>query len=171
MCTISSCLCCYRTLVCTMQCHTASNAHYAVLRSFQCVLLSFLYIINRICIIFRPYISYFYSIVTYLDHQSSSFYFYKLKSLKYHNFLNTYPIETKQKPLESKKIALLYNYHLYHSILNIPAVPVCVALLSFFLHASGNCVPALGFSESLRPPKRQMYPPKPHTASLKASKS
>ena len=56
-----------------MQCWAAFNAHYAVLGSFQCQLLSFLYSIHRICTILRLYLSKFYSIVIYLRHHTNFF--------------------------------------------------------------------------------------------------
>ena len=88
------CLAVYLAAVCTMQCWAASNAHYAVLGSFQHALCSFSSIIHRICTFLWPFLSKLYSIAIYLGHQMNTF-FYTIKTLKYHNFLNIYPIETK----------------------------------------------------------------------------
>ena len=54
-----------------MQCRVASNAHYAVLASFQRVLRSFSRRIHRIYTILRPYLLKLYSIATYLGHQTN----------------------------------------------------------------------------------------------------
>ena len=54
-----------------MQCRAASNAHYAVLGSFQRVLRSFSRSIRRIYTISRPCLLKLYSIATYLDHQTN----------------------------------------------------------------------------------------------------
>ena len=54
--------------VCTMQCRAASNAHYAVLGSFQRILCSFSRSIHRIYTILQPYLLKLYSIAIYLGH-------------------------------------------------------------------------------------------------------
>ena len=78
-----------------MQCWAASNAHYAVLGSFQRALRSFSRSIHRIYTILLPYLLKLYSIATYLGHWNNIFdYLYPI-TLKYHNFLNIYSIETK----------------------------------------------------------------------------
>ena len=82
--TMSSCMCGYRTPACTIQCWAASNAQYAVLGSFQCVLLSFSCSIHHICTILPPYLSKLYSIAIYLNHRTNNFFY----TLKYHNFLS-----------------------------------------------------------------------------------
>ena len=89
MCTISSCMWCCRALVCTMQCWAASNAHYAVLGSFQRALLSFLHSIHHICTILQLFLSKLYSITIYLGYWTI-LNIYILKALKYYNFLNIY---------------------------------------------------------------------------------
>ena len=65
------CLAVCLATVCTMQCRAASNAHYAVLGSFQRVLHSFSRSIHRIYTILRPYLLKLYSIVTYLGHRTN----------------------------------------------------------------------------------------------------
>ena len=65
------CLAACLAAVCTMQCWAASNAHYAVLGSFQRVLRSFLRSIHRIYTISRPYLLKLYSIATYLGHRTN----------------------------------------------------------------------------------------------------
>ena len=80
--------------ICTMQCRAASNAHYAVLGSFQRVLLSFSRSIHRIYTISRLYLLKLYSIAIYLGHRTNILDFIPI-TLRYHNFFNIYPIDTK----------------------------------------------------------------------------
>ena len=65
------CLAACLAAVCTMQCRAASNAHYAVLGSFQSVLRSFSRSIHRIYTILLPYLLKLYSIAIYLGHRTS----------------------------------------------------------------------------------------------------
>ena len=65
------CLAACLAAVCTMQCRAASDAHYAVLASFQRVLRSFSCSIHRIYTISRPYILKLYSIAIYLGHRTN----------------------------------------------------------------------------------------------------
>ena len=51
----------------------------------------------------------------YLGHKTNTFDFYTLKTLKYHNFLNIYPSETKLKLLECEILALLFENILHCS--------------------------------------------------------
>ena len=67
------CLAACLTAVYTMQCWSASNAHYTVVGSFQRALCSFSHRIYSICTIFRSYLSKLYSIATYLGHQIKIF--------------------------------------------------------------------------------------------------
>ena len=77
-----------------MQYWAASNVHYAVLGSFQRVLLSFSRSIHRIYTISRLYLLKLYSIATYLGHRTNILDFIPI-TLRYHNFFNIYPIDTK----------------------------------------------------------------------------
>ena len=90
-----------------MQYQAASNTHYAVLSSFQNILLSLLHSIYCICTISQSYLSTLYSIALCLGHWTNIFYFYILRTLKYHNFLNIYPIETKKKVGKLKNSSIL----------------------------------------------------------------
>ena len=78
-----------------MQYWAASNAHYAVLGSFQRVLSSFLRSIHRIYTILRPYLLKLYGIAMYLGHWTNILdfipYNFKLPQLSQY----IYPIETK----------------------------------------------------------------------------
>ena len=78
------CLAACPAAVCTMQCWAASNAHYAVLGSFQRVLRSFSRSIYRIYSILRPYLLKLYSIATYLGHQINILDFIRLRQNKNH---------------------------------------------------------------------------------------
>ena len=88
------CLAACLAAICTMQCRAASNAHYAVLGSFQRVLRSFSRSIHRIYTISRLYLLKLYSIATYLGHRTNILDFIPI-TLRYHNFFNIYPIDTK----------------------------------------------------------------------------
>ena len=99
------CLAACPAAIYTMQYRAASNAHYAVLGSFQRVLRSFSRSIHRIYTILQLYLLKLYSIATYLGHRTNILDFIPI-TLRYHNFFNIRPIDTKQKPLESRKLAL-----------------------------------------------------------------
>ena len=65
----------YLAAVCTMQCQTASNMHYAVLGSVKRILSSFSRSIHRIYTILRAYLLKLYSIAIYLRHRTNIFNF------------------------------------------------------------------------------------------------
>ena len=65
------CLAACSVAVCIMQCQAASNAHYAVLSSFQRELRSFSCSIHCIHTISRLYLSKLYSIATYLGYRTN----------------------------------------------------------------------------------------------------